>query len=147
MFCCEIPSLHLCLSVHRGNPFSFPNWLGSAFLMLPHFAGTAKWYQPKKAALLNPLQANYRRGKKVGRNLLLLFKCCTTLFCHMEHRRRQRHTSEPPFVLPLPCLLSEELFLCSLEQRGGDSWQASCQLLRSGGSHYFLLPHCSVVLG
>lgn len=133
---------------HR-KPISFPSGQNSAFYMLPHVVGTAKWYQPEKAALPNPSQANCQQGKKVGRNLLLLFKCCSHSLSSVTWSTGGGTDIllSPPFVLPLPRLLSKELLLCSLEQRGCDSWQTSCQLLRSGGSHYFLLPHCSVVLG
>lgn len=100
MFCCEIPSLQLCLSVHTGNPFSFPNGLDSAFYMLPHVVGTAKRYQPKKAELSSPSQASSWWGKKVGRNLLLLFKCCNHSLLPRGAQEGQRHNSEPPLLSP-----------------------------------------------
>lgn len=118
------------------------------FICYPTLWALQNGTSPRRLHSLTLLKQAPGGGKRWGGIYYSFLSVAATLFCHVEHRRGQRHNSEPPpFVSPLPCLLSEELLLCSLEQRGCDSWQTSCQLLRSGGSHYFLLPHCSVVLG
>lgn len=158
LFCCEIPSLQhssVFLATQK-NHFLFQMGQTLPFIRYPTLwalqnrtnpgSGSAKLHHPT-------LHKRTTDGGKRWRGIYCFFLSgAATLFCHMEHRRGQRHTSaphSPPHLLhsPPPRLLSEELLLCSLEQRGCDSWQTSCQLHRSGGSHYFLLPHCSVVLG
>lgn len=150
LYFCSVVKFHpysTALSAHAGKPFSILSELDCAFDMLLHVVGTAKLYPCRKQQLHHPtLQKQTPCEWKMDRNLLLLFKWCSHSLLSYGAQEEVETYFYPPLA-PAPRLLSEELLLYSLEQKGCDSWQASRQLHRSGGSHYFLLPHCSVMLG
>lgn len=97
----SILTAQFCLSGHAGKPFSFLNGLVSTFYMLPHVVGTAKPYQSgkqqRKATPPHPAQAKYWWGKKVERNLLLLFKWCShSLLPHGAQEGVETYFCPPP---------------------------------------------------
>lgn len=145
LLCCEIPSLQRSPFCPCRKTIFFSKWATLCILYATPRDGHSKTVPIRKAAATTPNPSETNCEWKVERNLLL-FKWCSHSLLSYGAQEEVETCFYPPSALT-PCLLSKELLLCSLEQKGCDSWQASCQLHRSGGSHYFLLPHCSVILG
>lgn len=103
LYFCSVVKFHPYSSVFLSTQethFLFQMGWTLHFICYPTLWALQNGTSPRRLHCLTLLKQAPGGGKRWGGIYYSFLSVATTLFCHVEHRRGQRHNSEPPLLSP-----------------------------------------------